>query len=275
MKSTVAILILVLVCLTGIHAQEITFSSDSTKKLVRPVIVYAKPPVVKPPKPIRHELSFGLRLNTDGWGIYTDFGKVKGQDVKKIDMFHNVKFLQLEFGEIKNPKEQKIRGGTNNYIYGKVNNFYSLKIGAGIQKMIAGKPDPGSVSIHWSNSVGFALGLLKPYYINVYGSLSPTTGTSQSPIKYSDINQDDFLDKYRIKGSAGFSKGLDEMTFIPGGYLRSAIHVDFAANKIYVLSLETGVNAEFYSQDVLLMASQKPSSSFYNLFIAFQFGKRW
>ena len=268
MKGLYLFVALLFMCNPVLQAQTVTYSSDSTKTLIKPVITYAKPAVLKASKPIKHEFSMGFRLNTDGWGIFADYGKVKARDLKRSDMFHDIMFLQLEFGETKNAKEQKIRGATNKYIYGKVNNLYALKAGVGFQKMIAGKPDPGSVSIHWVNTVSFSLGLLKPYYLNVYSSVDPT-------IKYTDINHGDFLNKYSIKGSAGFSKGLDEVVFVLGGQIRSAIHIDFSPDKSHVLSVETGVKAEFYSQEILLMADQKPTSAFYNLFIAFQFGKRW
>lgn len=256
------------------YAQQVVFSSDSTKKEeVQPVPPKVKPARIKLPKPIRSEISFGLRLNTNGWSVYSDYGRAKTNDMKRVDMFRNVLYLQTEFTEKKDPKEEKVKSqtltnkGSSTYIYGKVNNFYALKIGLGYRKLIAGKPDPGCVSIHWATTGGFALGLLKPYYITLAGG-------SQS-IKYTDINQSDFLDERIIQGNAGFSKGLSEMQFVPGGHIKSAFHFDFSANRKNVIAVEAGVNAEFYSTPVVLMANQKPSSAFYDLFVAFQFGRRW
>jgi hypothetical protein len=205
--------------------------------------------------------------------VYSDYGKAKTGDMKHVDMFHNVFYLQTEFIEKKDPKEEKVKSKTlsnkssSTYIYGKVNNFYALKVGLGYRKLIAGKPDPGCVSIHWATTAGVALGMLKPYYITLAGG-------SQS-IKYTDINQSDFLDERIIQGNSGFSKGLGEMQFIPGGHIKSALHFDFSANKRNVIGVEAGVNAEFYSTPVVLMANQAPVSSFYDLFVSFQFGRRW
>ncbi len=264
---------LTLGCSAG-YAQVVTFSSDTSKQVVATAEVpYAKPKPPKPPKPIVHEISFGFRLNTNGWSIYSDYGKLKTNDLKHVDMSHNVFFLQTEFTEKKDPKEQKIHSqtitgsGTSTYIYGKINNLYVLKLGLGYRKQLAGKPESGCVSIHWATTGGFALGMLKPYYITLAGS-------SQS-IKYSDLNQSDFLDQQNIQGSAGFSKGLGEMQFIPGGHLKTALHFDFSANKKNVIGVEAGVNAEFYSQPIMLMANEKSTTSFIDLFVAFQFGRRW
>ncbi|PQJ12420.1 hypothetical protein CJD36_001325 [Flavipsychrobacter stenotrophus] len=255
------------------YAQQVVFSSDSTKKIEQPEPPKAKPRPIKLPKPIRNELSFGLRVNTNGWSVYTDYGRAKTNDMKRVDMFHNVLYLQTEFTEKKDPKEEKVKSQTisnrssSTYIYGKVNNFYALKIGLGYRKLIAGKPDPGCVAIHWATTGGFALGLLKPYYITLVGG-------SQS-IKYTDINQSDFLDERIIQGNSGFSKGMNEIQFVPGGHLKSALHFDFSANRKNVIGVEAGVNAEFYSTPVMLMANQKPTSAFYDLFVSFQFGRRW
>ena len=193
--------------------------------------------------------------------------------MKRSDMFYNVRFFQLELTEKKHSKEEKIPGdgnsssGSTSYIYGKINNLYAFKLGYGIRKMIAGKPDPGCVSIHWVNVLGVSLGMLKPYYLNVNGD--------PNGIKYTPSTSDQFLFQPYIIGSAGFSKGLGEMKYIPGGHIKSAIHFDFSTNRKNVLAVETGVNAEFYSQQIQLMANQPGTNYFVDIYLAFQLGKRW
>jgi hypothetical protein len=251
---------------TDLHAQTISRSTDTAKK-DQPLLHNVKP---KGPKAIRHELSVGFRLNSNGWGVFTDYGKVKPKDLKHPDMFHNVRFFQLEFTEKKSPREQKLASNSSSgskFIYGKINNFYALKLGYGIRKMLAGKPDPGTVSIHWVNVLGPSLGMLKPYYLNINGD--------PNAIKYSDATQSEFLNQGIIEGNAGFGKGLGEMKFIPGGYFRSAIHFDFSASKKSVLGVETGFNVEYYSSDIQLLANEKGTPYFFDIFLAIQFGKRW
>src|SRR5690606_26637816 len=119
----------------------------------------------KKPKPIEKEFSVGIRLNTDGWSLFAEKGWVKTEE-KESDKFYNLRFAQIEFGEHKHPKEIK---GSNRgpsyadrprpYKFGKINNFYMLKHGYGNRKMIAGKPDPGTVSIHWVYARGLSIGI--------------------------------------------------------------------------------------------------------------------
>lgn len=257
-------------------AQQVVYSSDSAKVVPVDSTLPKWPPAPKPkpPKPIVHEWSMGLRINSNGWGVFSDLGKARTKDLKKVDMFHNLTFYQLEIGEKKDPKEQNIPsttvnkyGGTNSYKYGKINNFYAVKLGFGYQKMLAGKPDPGCVSIHWSTVAGFSLGLLKPYYLNL--------NSDPQAVKFDDDTREKFLNMSQISGSAGFSKGLDELQFIPGGHLKSAIHFDCSTNNHTVIGIEVGGNIDYYSQQIQLMANQPGTSAFYEIFIAGQIGRRW
>lgn len=259
-----------------LQAQNETILSSDTSKKVVPVVIANVPEKVKPPKPIVTEFSMGMRGISDGWGVYFNYGKAKTNDMKRVDMFHNQLFWEFEITEKYHPKEHKITsavpsatGGTRSFKYGKINNFYTLNIGTGYQKLIAGKPDQGSVSIHWVNTLDFSLGLLKPYYIYL------TNYTD--PIKYSDDNQNEFLPKTAgsIAGGAGFSKGFNEMVFIPGGSLKTSFRFDFATDKRSVLGLEVGGGIDYYSQQVKLMANQDAQDIFYTLFFKVGIGRRW
>ena len=271
--------ILLLVCCISVryaHAQSMARSTDSSKNSVRQVHQNVKQvrQAPKGPKAIKHELSVGIRLNTDGWSAFADLGKVKPLDSKRKDMFYKVRLFQLEMTEKKDPREEKITavvpstsGGSPKYVYGKINNFYALKLGIGFMRMIAGKPDPGAVSIHWLNVIGASLGMLKPYYVN--------TSSDPSAIKYSSSTESDFLNQGVIEGSAGFSKGLSEMQFIPGAHLKTALHFDFSANRKNVIGAEAGLNVEYYSQSIALMATQNATPYFVDAYVSFQFGRRW
>ena len=244
----------------------------------------AKKPVVKKPPPLSKEFSAGFRLNTDGWSIFVDKGKIRSQETKLHDQLFDVRLWQLELTEHKHPKESKgsvtdqtSSGGTEKtkpFVYGKVNNFYALKVGYGLRKMIAGKPEPGNVSIHWVILGGLSLGMEKPYYLDGYipqdnfGTLVPAT------FKYSDSTKESFLNQQYIRGSAGFTKGLNEIQFVPGLHFKTALHFDFAANKKTVLAVETGLNAEYYSREIMIMANQDKRSLLANLYASFQFGRR-
>jgi hypothetical protein len=123
------------------------------------------------------------------------------------------------------------------------------------------------VSIHWVNAGGISIGLLKPYYLNVL--------QDPSVIEYKDPEKVNFLNQNIIEGSAGFSKGLSQISVIPGAHFKSALHFDFSTNRKNVIGIEAGVNVEYYTSAVPLMANQTAVPYFVDLFIAAQFGRRW
>ncbi len=246
----------------------------------KPVAV--KKIIPKRPKPLRTELSAGLRLNTDGWSIYADKGYVRSQETKLSDQFYNINVVQIEFSEHKNPAEKKMSyidettgEKSKAFIYGKINNLYTLKLGYGTRRLIAGKPEPGSVSVHWMGVAGLALGMEKPYYINAYTDKDKTGFYSEENIKYSEETKESFLNEYYIIGGSSFTQGLSEIKFLAGIHAKTGLHFDFAANKKNVLAVETGISAEVYSSKVQLLARQDGKQVFVNLFASIQFGKRW
>lgn len=242
--------------------------------LPKPVLV---PPRPQPrPKPIRMEWSLGLRLKSDGWALFFDKGWVKSED-RNRDYFYNTRFLLLELEEVRHPKEIKrtnnlLPGSTDKprqFIFGKINNLYSVKAGYGFRRMIAGKPEPKHVSIHWTYGGGLSLALLKPYYLKL---IMPAGDVQE--VKYADSLAETFLRRRNIIGGAGFGKGLDEISLVPGLFLRTGLHFDFAATKTTKLALETGVTGSLYSRPLEIMAFQEASPFTLSLYASLQFGKR-
>ncbi len=234
-----------------------------------------KPPKVKGPPPLRGELSGGLRLYSDGYGIFVDKGWIKGDEFpnNKESRFYHARLLQVELNERKHAKEAKSNnafGGLglepSSYILGKINNFYTLRVGYGRRRMIAGKPDPGTISIHWVYVGGLSLGLLKPYYLELK-ALGET--------KYTDSLVNDFTTPGNIIGKARFSKGLSEIKFVPGAYVKTGLHFDFAHKRKGLSALEVGASAEIYTQKIEQMVEQDPRAVFFNFYASFQLGKRW
>lgn len=243
---------------------------DSTR-LVNTAV---KPPKVKGPKPFTGEFSAGLRLNTDGYGIVVDKGWVRGGEEfgqKNNNRFFHVRLLQFELIEHKHPKEiasSSLFSGitSGSYILGKINKFYAFKVGYGERRMIAGKPDPGNVAIHWVYLGGVSAGLVKPYYLQLL---------RQGDAKYSDSIVQDFVSPNNIAGKAPFTKGLNELKLIPGFHLKTGLHFDFATSRKMVLALELGAMGEYYTSKIEQMVGQDPRAMFLNFYATLQIGKRW
>lgn len=236
--------------------------------------------VAKKPKPIANELSGGLRLNTNGWSIFGERGRVQTEETKYRDLFYNVNFVYLEISEQKHPKETRtsISGdpqGTRPFVFGKINNFYSVKAGVGRRKMIAGKPEGGTVSVHWVYGGALSLGMLKPYYVEAAVVNASTGQFEQQTIKYSDETKGTFLSENYILGATGFAKGLNELKVVPGIQAKTGLHFDFAQRKRAKIAVEMGMSGELYTKRIEIMANQKAVPYALNIYASIQAGKRW
>lgn len=242
-------------------------------------------PRVRLPPPLEQELSGGFGLTTNGWKLFIDYGRIKSDEGRLSDQFHDVQLFQLEFSEIKHPKETRVNsrqnsfgdGKSQSYIFGKINNFYTFNLTYGKRRMIAGKPEPRTVSVHWVYAGGLSVGLLKPYYLDGYVPADKGGSPMQlerREFKYADY-PGNFTNTDFIVGNAPFSKGLGEMQFVPGLQAKTALHFDFSNNKHLLMAVETGVSGAVYTQKIALMADQKAFPYTLNLYASFQIGKRW
>lgn len=212
---------------------------------------------------------FGLRLNTDGWGIFFEKGYLKS--VKTTNLF------AIEFNEKKHPKEQKLNNVLNNngflqignpYVYGKRNTFYQLKLSYGQQRMLGGKTNKNGVAIHGIYAGGISAGLERPYYIRIQDA----PGTRD--IKYSSADSMAFLEPSNILMGTGLRLGWHDMKFVPGVHAKAALRFDYGRFNEVVSALEIGLNIEAYSRKIEIMLQNPAQQVFFNGYIAVLFGKR-
>ena len=212
---------------------------------------------------------FGIKLNTDGYGIFYEKGKYK--TINKTNLWW------IELNEHKHVKEEKFAKGDPNfgflignpYVYGKINNFFIFLIGIGQQKLIGGKGNKNGVATTLNYGGGFALAMMKPYHLDVNDPLSGATKT----IRYV---QDStlFLDQTRIIGATGFTKGLGRMDYIPGFHARASLRFDYGRYNETASGIEVGINAEYYTKEIIQMAQNANKKFFFNAFVAITFGRR-
>ena len=212
--------------------------------------------------------AFGIKLNTDGYGMFYEHGKYK--TLTKTNLWW------LELGEHKHDKEVKVAKGDNNFgfitsnpfIFGKVNNFYNFKVGFGQQRLIGGKGNKNGVATSLIYGGGLSLALLKPYFLEVEDGNGKVID-----IKYED-NDTLFLDPGAIRGASGFGKGFKDMSYVPGAHARVSLRFDYGRYNEVLSAIEVGLNAEFYSKKIEQMAFNKQKQFFFNAYVALVFGKR-
>lgn len=208
--------------------------------------------------------AFGLQLRTNGYGLFYELGRMRSPRLANIYTF--------ELTEILHPKEEKVSSGTgfllgNSFKYGKVNNFFSAKLGFGQQYILGQKGNKNGIAVIGSYQGGFAMGLLKPYYLQV------NDNGRDREIKYVSEDSALFLSN-SIIGSAGFTKGWSEVQLKPGAFVKTALRFDFGAYNESITAVELGMSLEGYAQKIEQMVLNKPKQLFFQAHFALVFGGR-
>lgn len=213
--------------------------------------------------------AFGFKLLNDGYGIFYEMGRA--QTVKTAWLF------QFEFSERKHRKEEKQTNPvvpTSPFIFGKVNYFYPVKLGAQRQFLFGNKSNKNGVSVTGNFGGGLALGFLRPYYLEV----SDAGQFSRRNIKYDGpdsllFSSNNQLMDLNVSGSR-FGVGWNEMKINPGLYAKAALRFDYGRYNEMVNALEVGLSAEMYSKKIMQVLYSKEHQLFLNAFVCIMFGRR-
>ncbi|RYZ00652.1 MAG: hypothetical protein EOO11_00835 [Chitinophagaceae bacterium] len=211
----------------------------------------------------RKQTVFGAQLRTNGYGIFFEMGRMKTPRMTTI--------YSAELTETKHPKEDKSNNAngsfSGSYIYGKINNFYSFKLGYGRQYILGQKGNKNGVAVIAVAEGGLALGFLRPYYLDI------RDGNSKKAIKFQDGDTATFLGG-EVIGSSGLGKGWSELKLKPGAYIKTAIRFDFNKYNERVQALQVGLSLEAYGEGIQQMALLKPRQLFFQAHLAYLFGGR-
>lgn len=210
--------------------------------------------------------AFGFQLRTNGYGAFYELGKMKTR--RKTNLY------TVDLTEIKDAKEEKIPTTAsffsiaNPYIFGKINNFYQLKLGFGQQYLLGQKGNKNGVAVTVIYHGGISLGLLRPYYLEIDDS----TGTRK--IRYTNEDSANFTDKSIIRGGGGIGTGWGQIKFKPGIYAKGALRFDYGRYNEMVSAVEIGISIEAYSSKIPILLFAKQKQFFFQGHIAIVFGRR-
>ena len=210
----------------------------------------------------RNERSFGLMMNTNGFGAGYRYGK--------RDNARNKTIYSAGFSVIKHPKEFKINNSydyrSRSFVFGKKNSFITLESGWGKQKEMFRKIDRGGISIRRYFTVGPAIGILKPVYYEIYNYMD-------NDLTIQKFSAD--IDRGNIIGRASFFKGIKEISLVPGATASVGFSFEYSTSDITIHAIETGLTLEVFPKRIDIMATsvQKNNYHFLSLFVSYRFGK--
>lgn len=218
----------------------------------------------------KKERSFDLAIQTNGFYL--------GYNRAKIEKYYISKYLHIDLGHMKDSREQKINQANlpgnfiGNYIYGKQNDLWNLRVGRGLNYYLSEKSRKRGVAVAVRAEGGILLGILKPYYLKVRERIDNESNIID--LRYSIERKEQFLAKENILGAASFFKGFGEISLKPGAFGRLGITFDPGAYEKFVRSIGFGLSVDLYSGRVPILATDKNSFLFTNFYLNLQFGKR-
>ncbi|HMG81901.1 MAG TPA: hypothetical protein VK559_02615 [Ferruginibacter sp.] len=205
------------------------------------------------------QTDFGVKLVSDGYGIFMDIGKAKS--IKRSVLY------QLEIAERKSPREIKQSTGypsASPFIYGKQNFVYCVKMGMQEQYLLANKANKNGVNITCNIGGGISLAVLRPYYYEI-GNLNTEEESFGLP---------PFDSNYVILGGPTISQGWDNLSLTPGVYGKAAVRFDYGHYTKTVTALEIGLAGEYYTKKIPIVYGSPANQSFITAFVDILFGWR-
>lgn len=205
-------------------------------------------------------------LNSNGLSFSYRFAR-------RVDLLRKNLF-ETEFSLVKHPKEERINSplfpNNKSFVFGKQNNFFTLRIGVGRQREIFSKADVGSIAIRVMASGGASLGILKPYYyekINITGA-GPDEYTITTE-KFSE-NIHSALDIYQ---RAPFFTGFNQLSVVPGAYLKTAVSFEYSRISQILHIVEGGAMLEAFPKKIPIMALTNNNQFFLSVYVSYRFGR--
>jgi hypothetical protein len=256
LKPLLSFLIVVL-ALTSAAAQQVNFQQGNKG------IVYNK------------EYSYDFKLHTRGLALGYSRGKIKN--------YYTTPYYHVEIGELHHHRERKqnfdfprsaLGMSFRPFAYGKKNSLYVVRAAYGEKRYLTEKADVKGVAIGLSYELGATLGLVKPYYLDIFRFGDGSVAAQTSSEKYSTKNAAEFLDINKISGSSSFFKGWSEVGIAPGANAKIALHLDWGAFDQYVKAVDIGIMADFFGKKIPIMIVEDNRPFFVNAFVNLQLGKR-
>jgi hypothetical protein len=209
-----------------------------------------------------HQIFYtGLQINNHGFG--GNFRRGFHKTVKKK------KLLELDFVTLKHPREVKQSTSelAGNFVFGKLNYAYNLRLGYGQHNILAYKPFGEGVELKSIYAFGVTTTFLKPVYYLVI-----QTGQTQPVEERFDPEKHEL---YNIVGSGSYFKGFNELTLQPGLYGKLALNFEYASDRQSIRSLETGIVVDAYYKNLEILAFDRNYPIYISFYLSLQYGRKW
>jgi hypothetical protein len=216
----------------------------------------------------------GIKIATTGLDFYLQYGIIK--NIYATHLFMIDYEWHIDYRDKKSKAYPYYTETGRNYYFGVQNRFHVIRFSYGFEKAIADKAAKNGVRLSWVGFAGGALGLIKPYYLNL-----EYPGTDGQPVdilsqRYSASNAAYFLNQNTIDEASPISRGLNQIRPVVGGHARTGLNFDFGSKDIFVTAIEAGVAVDIFYEKIPIYINPDSNHFFFlGLYLGIHIGKRW
>jgi hypothetical protein len=225
----------------------------------------------------------GVRLASTGLNFYLQYGIIK--NIYVTHLFTLEYEWHIDYRDKKTVATPYNTQSGRNYYFGVENRFHVIRLSYGFERALADKAAvKNGVRVSWVGFVGGALGLVKPYYLDIrYPGSTPDEPPVILSQRYSSANATEFLSQSSdpsqvncIDQASPIWRGLDQMSPVIGGFGRTGLNFDFGSRDAIVKAIEAGVTLDvFYKKIPIYVNDDSNHFMFLGFYLAFHLGKRW
>ncbi|MBO4371404.1 MAG: hypothetical protein J5826_00590 [Bacteroidales bacterium] len=212
---------------------------------------------------VRNEWSLAATAKTNGFEL--DYRSGRFVSIYKKNLW------DAGFATIKHMQEFRMSNayisGYGQYCYGKKNFCMEFFYSRGRQRSLFLKHDLNSVEFRMFYFGGATVAVLKPIYYEVW--------YSETEIKSEKFDLDNIHHQtsMTILGKSSFSKGFDEITAVPGVFVKGGLSFEFGKRDTKLTALEAGVKLTAFLKKLEILAQKENPQFITNLYISFRFGR--
>lgn len=223
----------------------------------------------------------GMKLSSTGLNFFLQYGIIK--NIYVTHLFTLEYEWHIDYRDKKTKAVPYYTSTGRDYYFGVQNRFHVIRFSYGFERALADKAEQKGVRVSWVGFAGGALGLVKPYYLNIR-----YPGTDGQPVdiysqRYSAANAAYFTSQsqdptqlYAIDEAAPIWRGLNQMSPVLGGFARTGLNFDFGKREALVKALEAGVTLDvFYKKIPIYINDASNHFMFVGFYLSFDMGKRW
>ena len=221
-------------------------------------------------KEISGGFTSGLHFSNRGWGV--SFNYLTGPN-------HRQWIASLEIHSVNDGRENLIDPFFGNrgkrYVFGKLHNFWVLTPGFGIQKNVIPRGNGNLVNVRIGAKAGPAIGLLNPYYLEIFEPLPGRPLIGDRVV----VAYDPAVHTYgKIVGRAGLLASELNLDAQIGMSVGIHAFLDFTRSSHFVNGMELSIRTDIFTKPVPILAEfdkLENQKMFLSGTIGFVLGNRW